>query len=243
MELHELLERVDAPDDLVVWARDAALEFDAVWATLTRGDHRLWVAACGGTPIEVLVEAAAAAVLTAVDTFTEAPEPVVHALELAVGGGSAVELLEAAEACEQVAVSGFGRGGYRSAAGPGSAEASRAAALVARAAEGLIAGEAQREGVRLEQARARGAYLGVGAQAALSSPEGPPRLDVMAAASDPAQGAFLFAVAACAEALAESARAVAEGNPDTAAAEQSARRDLDRVVRRTIEESASSDAG
>ena len=56
MELHELLERVDAPDDLVVWARDAALEFDAVWATLTRGDHRLWVAACGGTPIEVLVE-------------------------------------------------------------------------------------------------------------------------------------------------------------------------------------------
>ena len=51
------------------------------------------------------------------------------------------------------------------------------------------------------------------------------------------------ALAACAEALAESARAVAEGNPDTAAAEQSARRDLDRVVRRTIEESASSDAG
>ncbi|MEC7524975.1 MAG: hypothetical protein VYE22_34155 [Myxococcota bacterium] len=237
MELHALLESADAPDALVAEVKEAELEFDAAWARVARADHRLWLAAVGGTPVEVLVEATAAAVLTAVDTFTEAPEPVVRALELSVGGAEPAELLAAAEACEAVAVSGFGAGGYRSAAEPGSAEAARAAALVARGAEGLAAGEAQREALRLDQARARSAYLGVGVQVALSSPEGPARLDVLAAAGDPAQGAFLFVVAACAEAVRESARAVAAGNPRADAAEASALEDLDRVVRRAIEES------
>ena len=122
-----------------------------------------------------------------------------HALELAISGAGSAALVSAAQTCEHVADGGLAD--YRSGAGPDIEALARAAALVARAAEALIAGDARREAVRLEQARAVGANLGIGMQAVLPRRDGPARLDVLAAAADPAQGSYLFCVAACAEAV------------------------------------------
>lgn len=234
MELIELLEEIDAPDDVTAWIREADLDFEEAWQTCRRGDHRIWICACAGVPIESLVEAAAAVVLTAADTFPDVAEPLTRAVTLAVEGASSSALIAAAEACEQLADGGVG--GYRRPLPPGHGSAARAAGLVARAAEGLAAGEARREAVRLEQSRATGALIGVGNQIVLPRSDGQARLQVMAAASDPAQGAFLFSVAAAAEAVAECAHAVAQGSPRPAEAEASAREDLDAVVREALED-------
>ncbi len=199
MDLHELLDAADAPDDLVAWAREEDLDFEGAWVACARGDHRLWLAACGGAPIERVIEAAAAA-LFAVEASVAATSTMIdEALTLAISGGGAVELLTAAEACERIADGGMAD--YRREAGPDLEALARSSALIARAAEALIAGDARREAVRLEQARAAGANLGIGMQSVLPRGEGPARLDILAAAADPAQGSFLFCVAACAEAL------------------------------------------
>lgn len=224
MELHEILERLGAPGDLAGWVREGLTDLEQAWERCERPDHRIWLAACAGTPIEGLIEAAAAAVAWRVEELVDPAEPVLRALELSVNGAPAAALLEVAEACERVARGGVGT--YRSTGSPEHASIAQAAGLVARAAEGLLAGEARQEAGRLEQARRTGALIGVGTQVALPARAGPARLDVLAAAHDPAHGMFLFAVAASAEAVAEM-EAGRAASPDG--------RELDRLIRRTLE--------
>jgi hypothetical protein len=232
MELHEILERADAPSALVRWVRESLADLDQAWERCARPDHRIWLAAVAGAPIEALIEAAAAVVTRRLEGEARPPEAVLRALELALGGGSGPELLEAAEACE--AVAGGGVGSYRDAEPPRHAPLARAAALVAGAAEGLSTGEARREAARLEQARQTGAFVGVGTQIALPARAGPARLDVLAAGRDPAQGVFLFAVAAAAEAALE-ASALEGATPADAAASEALVRELDALVRDVLE--------
>lgn len=201
-----MLERVDAPDELVTSVRDTLADLDQAWEACDRGAHRVWLAAVAGAPIEVMIEAGAAAVTALLERLPEPPEAAVVALERAVGGATTVDLLAAAEACEALADAGS----YRGTSAPARAAAARAAALVARAAEGLAAGEARREATRLEQAQRTGAFVGVGTHAVLPADPGPARLDVAHGPADPAQGTFLYAVAAVAEAVAEVAAALGD---------------------------------
>lgn len=229
MTLVEALESADAPDELKRWAADGALDLDTAWEDCRRGDHRLWLAACAGAPIDALIEAAAAVVYLADERAPESPETIGAALDLAIAGADSAQLLAAAAACEHIADGGSAD--YRSPSGPGTEARARAAALVAHAAEALIAGEARHEAARLEQARATGAALGVGMQGAFPPDAGPARLNVIAAAADPAQGSFLFAVAASAQAVADVADALrrAGGDPDRID------RELDAVVRAVLD--------
>lgn len=224
MDLHEVLEVADAPDELVRWAREEGLEFEDAWTRCGRVDHRIWLAACGGIPIERVIEAAALAVFLAEERSSGSPGVIGDALDLAAGGATADALVGAALACEQIAAGGMGD--YRIPSGPGTVERARAAALIARAAEALLAGEARREANRLEHARATGANLGIGMQSVLPRAEGPARLDVLSAAADPAQGAFLFCVAACAQAGRECVDALVRDGEELANAE----RDVDAAV-------------
>lgn len=225
MELEETLASADAPDELTRWATRRHLDFDQAWDLCERGDHRIWLAACGGAPIQALIEAAAATVYVAEERSTGSPAAIADALDLAVVGAEPDELLRAAEVCEHIAQGGSA--GYRDISGPGTAARARAAALVVRAAEALVAGNARREASRLEHARAIGAVLGVGMQAALPRRDGPARLNVVAAAGDPAQGTFLFAVAASAQAVAD----VLESLERSGADRDSVGRELDAIVR------------
>ena len=196
VDLHEILDAADAPDTLTLWARTH--DHDSAWEACEQPESRVWLAAASGAPIEALVEAAAMAVFVADARAPESPAPVGEALEEAIEGADPDALTAAAQVCEQLAEGGTGD--YRRPSDPGFADRARAAALVARAAEARIAGDAMREAARLEQARGLAVNLGIGMQSMLPRSDGPARLDVVAAANDPAQGNFLFAVAACAEA-------------------------------------------
>ncbi len=185
----------------------------------------MWLAACGGVPIERVVEAAGAAVLVVCERYGSIADPVVRTVELAVSG--ALESEDGSvEACR--AISNGDLGTYREANYPGLPSAARAATLVLHAAQGLIEGEARREAARLHRARQTAAILGAGAHITLPAPVGPARLYPELAAHDPAQGAFLFAVAAAAEAVVEcGATTLAEG--------LDAEDELDEVVRTVVE--------
>ncbi|MFK7989776.1 MAG: hypothetical protein AB8I08_27405 [Sandaracinaceae bacterium] len=211
MTLEELLDEIDAPELLVLRAREEDWDVDDAWGRTMPAAHRMWLAACSGAPIEALIEAAASAVWTASEEFKDVPEMLAATVSLAVEGAPSARLLEAATACEQLAGTGAS---YRSARSPGFEALVRAAALVAHAAEGLTTGKARREAARLEQARRTGALIGAGAHVALPTAEGPPRLNVPAAGSDPAQGAFLFASAAAAESVRECADALEQAGSD-----------------------------
>lgn len=229
MELYELLGLADAPEELESWAKGLQLDFDAAWVECGRGDHRVWVAACGGSPLEEVVEAGAACVLHVEEMCPDAPSTIGDAAELAVAGADQEELLAAAERCERLAREPST--GYRSAAGPGLGGRARAAALVARAAEALSAGEAQREAGRLQHAQAVSAALGVGVQTVLPPDEGPTRLDLIAGASRASHGTLLFVVAAVAAALGELEDAVATLEDSR----EVARRAIDQIAKESFE--------
>lgn len=205
MTLEELLVQIEAPEALIRRVREQAWTLDDAWARSMPATHRMWLAACVGAPIEVLVEAAASAVWATSERFADVPPSLGDTVALAIEGAEPSALLAAATACEELAATS---GSYRTTRPPGFDALARAAALVAHAAEGLASAAARREAVRLEQARHTGALIGAGASVALPSADGPLRLDVRAAASDPAQGALLFASAACAESVRECADAL-----------------------------------
>ncbi len=225
VELHDILGRAGAPQELVRLVRDGRLDFDGAWLRCERGDHRIWLAACGGATVEALVEAAGAAVLVVCERYDRASDAVARTVELAVSG--AIDADDASVGtCD--AIAGGDLGTYREAMYPGLPHAARAATLVIRAAQGLREGEARREAARLLRARQTAAILGAGAHITLPADPGPARLHPALAAHDPAQGAFLFAVAAAAEALVECAAARAAEDLD-------ADLELDDVVRTVLE--------
>lgn len=223
VELHEILAAADAPDALTRWARDH--DHDSAWEACVRGESRVWLGAASGAPIDALVEAAAMAVYVADARAPESPPRIGQTLDAAIAGAEPEALTAAADACEQVAEGGTGE--YRRPTDPGLGDRARAAALVARAAEARIAGDAMREAARLERARGLAVNLGIGMQSVLPRRDGPARLDVVAAASDPAQGNFLFAVAACAEACRHAVDALVALDVDAG----EARRAIDVAVR------------
>lgn len=231
MEIYEVLRSVGGPADLADVLEDTALSFDEAWDGCRRGDHRVWLAACGGAPIEAVIEAAATAVLVLAEALEA--EVVLETAQLAVAG-AIDELPGAIAACE--ALASDPTGGYRDAQQPGLPHAARAAMLLAHAAEGLAEGEARREATRLDQAQRSAALLGAGSNITLPAQAGPARLSPSLAAGDPAQGSFVFAVAAAAEAVRECVAAQLAGRSPDADEVSAAEREVDASVRDAITE-------
>lgn len=230
MELYEALRSIGAPAELASTIEDEATLED-VWAACERGDHRLWLAACGGAPIELLIEAAAVAVFVVAEELDA--DAILETTELAVAG-ALDELPAAIAACE--ALVSDAAGGYRDAQKPGLPHAARAAMLLAHAAQGLSEGEARREAERLDRAQRSAALLGAGSSITLPAHAGPARLSPDRAAHDPAQGSFAFAVAAAAEAITECVAARLAGSDPDAEARAAVERELDTVVHEALTE-------
>lgn len=232
MELHEALRAIGAPAEFADAVAADEVAFEDAWQRCQRADHRIWLAACGGAPIEVVIETAALVVMSAAEELDA--DAVVRAAELAVAG-ALDELPRAVEHCEQLA-SGAVSGGYREAQHPALPHLARAGMLLANAAQGLAEGEARREAERLERAHRTAVLLGAGTSITLPAPDEPARLHPMLAAHDPAQGAFLFAVAACAEAIREVSAARLAGPAPSEELRARVERELDRRVAEALTE-------
>ena len=226
MDLAEILEEIDAPEEIGAWVASGGFDIDGAWDNCERAEHRVWIGACAGFPIQELIDAAAATAWSAIDQLAGLDARIGNAFELAVSGAPTDELVRTAAFCREWAE---GAGTYRKPRSPAAPYLASAAALVLEAAEGLAIGEARREAVRLERSRQTGVLIGVGTQIVLPPREGPAQLNVIAAATDPAHGIFLFAIAAIAEALRECTNALEQqGRGDGAAA-------IDAVFRATLE--------
>lgn len=212
MDLDEVLERVGAPRGLVERVRDASLDLDQAWDECTRGEDRVWLAACGGAPVAVVVQSAAEVVLETCEQLGRGTERIAEAAALAQRGD--VEALEeTVVACEAIAEADPAT--YREPVSAGLGHAARAGALVGHAALAKAEGDARREAPRLERARHMAAILGVGSHVTLPAKAGPARLEPVAE-PDPAQASFAFAIAAAAEAIAECEAALRAMDPHAA---------------------------
>jgi hypothetical protein len=230
MELSDVLERVGAPAPLVIGVRERVLDLEQAWSECRRGEHRVWLAAVGGAPVEVIVECAAAVVLSVCERLGRSLERIAETAERAVSGDTE-GLEEAIDACEALAQADPTT--YREPAAAGLAQAARAGALVGHAALALAEGEARREAPRLERARRMAALLGAGADTTLPARAGPARLEPLSE-PDPAQASFAFAVAAAADAV-EASEAALRATTDPDAADW-ARAEVDALVRAALEE-------
>ncbi|MCC6874600.1 MAG: hypothetical protein IT378_09875 [Sandaracinaceae bacterium] len=208
IDLRSRLEEIGAPDALVRSTGETSEHEDetlgGIWDRCRRGDHRLWLAAVAGVPVERIVEAAGSAILFAA-TGREGAEALAGAIERALGSDSPEECLARAARCEELAERG--PGGYRSGPSAGFAALARGAGLVARACEGLIAAEAALSATRRERARRSATLLGAGEQALLGPDPGPAAV-LAAPPAHPARHLLCFTVAACAQAVDEACASI-----------------------------------
>lgn len=181
------------------------LDFEQAWNQCTEGRFRVWLVACGGLPIESIIESSAEVLLFVAEESGVAVEQITRTIEAAVALEPSEVLKQMAQDCELIETECVG--GYREERMSSVASMARAAAALARAADGLIAGSAAREARRVDHARQQSAMVGIGPSGILPPNEGLPRLELLSASLDPAQGMFLFCVASCAEAIREAQRA------------------------------------
>ena len=210
MTLSSLLERLEAPEKLLVWA--SSTDQEGAWSACVRGDWMVWVAACSRVPVRPLLQAACDCVLEAVLAMSAGTEPLTRAVELARLAGPAKECRAAAKRCDQAAAAIPAN--YRSAVAPGYRAAARAAAWVARASDGLSTAEVRAETRAWEKAHQYSIGMNIIAHATLSKHPRAMRVDGSAAPDDPAQEQIAYAVAAAAQALAQAAIALAPRKED-----------------------------
>jgi hypothetical protein len=222
-ELVGLLEEADAPESVLAWAAPHGSLEDA-WNACARPDHRCWLAAVAGAPMERIVDAAATAFFSVAEGRDDLAS-LTQALEAVVAEDDGPTCVELAETCEAQAERG--PAGYRSApASAAYAGAARAAALVCRAREAMLSAELSLEGARLDRARNTSVLLGGGVHAFLPANAGPVRLSDVPKAHA-VHGALLFVVAACAEACREIAASLTEWRRTDAALVEE---ELDEIV-------------
>lgn len=231
MELGELLVIGGAPESLTDWARDCD-ELEEAWDLCDRADHRIWLAAVGGASLDVLVEAAARAVLEVIDTLPEGRDPLYAAVEAAISGFDIEECRTLAETCEALVEASAG---YRVPAASRFDHAARAAALLARAAEAAQIAAAVAERSRLDQASYRSALVGLGTVGIMPTDPDPVRFDPTRPTADPVQTVVLETIRAAADAVQEAASALAPSTGEAPSLDD-AHGTLDHILRESLEE-------
>lgn len=227
MDLRGKLKAIDAPEDLIDWARG---DVGDGLATCRRGDWLIWVAGASGEPVVNLVDASTALLDDLVEDIPETCEGkdlLLDALDMMEdyldGKGSPDECREIGEECERAANTPPVT--YRSSAAAGFCELALAASWALKAVEGYVSARLQYETPRIDEAQNRAAMLGAGnilGSAVFLSADKPLVLDVTAPPEDGVQEMALYVVAALAESLAalqDARRARAEDESKHAADE------------------------
>jgi len=217
MKLYATLQHIDAPQELLAWLDSEPRDS---WLDCPRADWLVWMAACTGTPIVTVLEAALECVVRAVDTMPGGAAPLREAIEAArrawtaepSTAGATEACVRAAETCDEARRQYPET--YRSTMRPGYPAAAQAAAWLARAAEGLATAEARSEAERVEEGRTRALTLGAHPDIMVPSRRGPARLDPSAGAGDPVQEELSYALAAAAQAVDDAALALAPSPED-----------------------------
>ena len=223
--------QIGGPSELVAWLEDTATsDDDEHWDGCDRGDWLIWLAACDRIGVDQLVAAARRCAELARESLAERPPaPLLAALATARDSDDPDELADAARGCEELADSA--PHSYRAAATGAVEHLARAAALVLRAREALLAASAQDEALRLREALERAAAVGVPPALLQRPASGPPRLR-QGESDDPIQQELAYAVAAAARSVAESARALASPTRGRRGLEQAESTLADEVHRR-----------
>ncbi len=256
MDLEAILERLNAPEDLVAWV--AILEEQDPWSRCARADWLIWLAACEAASIATLLSGACDCVQLAVQALPATVPHLADAVRIARQVAVQTEVsddpgqaglgmsqtadpskpdpiaacLAAAQRCEQAAE--HFPAAYRTAMSAGFSAAARAAAWVARAAEGLATANIRSETNRLDQGLQRAVTLGLSPQNVIPEPADPPILDPLADAGDPVQTELIYAVAATSQAIAEAVDALTPAKDDTTAVDDTHAAMLE-LLRRELE--------
>lgn len=228
MPLGMLLERVEAPQALRDWlAKPRRVD---PWASCSRGDWLIWLAACSGHPLATVLQASCDCVERAVDAMPQGTATLRRALEVSREASSAEACAAAAVDCE--AARREYPASYRAPIATGYRAASLAACWAARAAEGLVTAEARAEVRSVTDARARAMVIGMNPYIMPAQRTGPARLDPAVGPDDPVQQELAFVVAAAAQAVEQAARALGPGQADASARKQAHTSFADLVRRR-----------
>jgi hypothetical protein len=158
-----LLRRAGAPRELIEWTRGRGI--DSVWDECDRGDWLVWLGAVEHVPAVSVVQAAVACARRALRAVPKGSDRKVlaAALRAAQELRSSELCAQRAEGCERLAGKLEGAA-YRVLPSNPRQHAAAAVAAAARAAETLLAAEAQRFLERDQESRLRAASLGVGDQ-------------------------------------------------------------------------------
>lgn len=192
-----------APDELVAWIGEVGAE--EVWSSCATADWLLWVAACGGIPLDEIVAATAAVIEPAASrVHGERAEPLVAALE-AMRQRDVIAVSRSIAELE--AISDAPATGYRSGPHGGYIHCVRAIALLGRAHEALLAVTVSVAADRVNEGIARGA---------VPLPPVRPLLVPDLIPEDPTQQALGFVITAATEAVHEAALAHAVHDDDEA---------------------------
>lgn len=212
MQSLERLAELDAPEDVVAWARGFDGEWSDAWNECDRGDVLIWIGGVHGVSLPHLVVAAAACARLpfeggggdsdeALDLLDRIEDAIRGEIDPSECTGIAGESEHAADEARQ---------SYRTTRALRGRTAWSAVVWTARAAEALLSAHERAYAIRSDRAHGTAALLGIGMAAALAFTKGSElRLEPGAVASDPIQSELAFVVAAAAEAVGESARALA----------------------------------
>ena len=220
MELYTALRNIDAPRELLAWLE---CDPDDRWLDCPRADWLLWMTVCSGTPIVTVLEAARECVVRAVAAMPGGATPLREAIDSARSAwtaepgaaGTTEACVRAANRCDEARRQYPET--YRSTMLAGYPAAARAAAWLARAAEGLATAEARSEAQRVEEGRTRALTLGAHPDIMVPFRRGPAWLDPSAGPGDPVQQELSYALAAAAQAVNDAALALAPSPEDRAA--------------------------
>ena len=226
-EAWALLERMEAPLELVAWARPHGPDFEAAWDACPRPSWLMWIAGAAALSLgdAVLVVAAwAGEVAERVPEAEALAEETLRVAERCVRReATRAECLQVAEVADAAAQDAPASSRQAPPAGYGGVASG--VAWVARAAEGLMTARLRAEAARMERAQRAASYLGVGVSALVEN-EPPIRLEAERVLEDPFHAELLYVVAA----LAEAAEAL-EGTLEATGAGESAAREATEILR------------
>ena len=201
--MQRALEKAGAPEELVAWVGEVGAQ--QAWDTCAIADWVLWLAACGGIPLNEIVEATSAVIEPAAARVNgERAQPLAAALE-AMRARDRVVLTQAVGVLESI--SDTPAAGYRGGPHRGYIHCVRALALLGRAHESLVA--------VMDQVAADAVTEGI-ARGTAPLPLGRPLLVPDLIPEDPTQQVLGFVITAATEAVHEAALAHAEHDDDEA---------------------------
>ncbi len=217
-EVSALLKNMEAPEPLITWAESHS--FEDAWDACPDAVGQVWLWGAASLSLNEGVMVVLDAVRQSLDAIQPARSIVEHVLSVAARcvqrTATRADCEQAADEAEQAARDA--KATFRDGMPDGYSSIVRAAAWVARAAEGLMTARLRAEASRMQQAQQTASYLGAGVNILIDQ-EPPIRLDAERIPSDAFHAELVYVVAALAEAMTHLVEARESlGQPDVNAA-------------------------